>query len=45
MGHSEGICHVYLDSDANIEKAIKIGESGLAIEPEGKQVSPKCYRP
>ncbi|XP_072335874.1 delta-1-pyrroline-5-carboxylate synthase isoform X2 [Scyliorhinus torazame] len=24
MGHSEGICHVYLDSDANIEKAIKI---------------------
>ncbi|XP_078079098.1 delta-1-pyrroline-5-carboxylate synthase isoform X2 [Mustelus asterias] len=24
LGHSEGICHVYLDSDANIEKAIKI---------------------
>ncbi|XP_062927524.1 delta-1-pyrroline-5-carboxylate synthase isoform X1 [Mobula hypostoma] len=24
LGHSEGICHVYLDSDANLEKAIKI---------------------
>ncbi|XP_060698130.1 delta-1-pyrroline-5-carboxylate synthase isoform X1 [Hemiscyllium ocellatum] len=24
LGHSEGICHVYVDSDANIEKAIKI---------------------
>eukprot|EP00061_Rhincodon_typus_P014367 g41341.t1 len=24
LGHSEGICHIYVDSDANIEKAIKI---------------------
>ncbi|XP_041065912.1 delta-1-pyrroline-5-carboxylate synthase isoform X3 [Carcharodon carcharias] len=24
LGHSEGICHVYLDSNANLEKAIKI---------------------
>uniref|UniRef100_UPI00398F0FBB delta-1-pyrroline-5-carboxylate synthase isoform X2 n=1 Tax=Pristiophorus japonicus TaxID=55135 RepID=UPI00398F0FBB len=24
LGHSEGICHVFLDSNANVEKAIKI---------------------
>jgi len=24
LGHADGICHVYVDSDANIEKAIKI---------------------
>ncbi|XP_069756539.1 delta-1-pyrroline-5-carboxylate synthase isoform X2 [Narcine bancroftii] len=24
LGHSEGICHVFLDAEANIEKAIKI---------------------
>lgn len=24
MGHAEGICHVYVDKDANLEKALKI---------------------
>ncbi|XP_051883287.1 delta-1-pyrroline-5-carboxylate synthase isoform X2 [Pristis pectinata] len=24
LGHSEGICHVFLDSDANLDKAVKI---------------------
>lgn len=25
LGHSEGICHVYVDADASIDKVIKIG--------------------
>lgn len=26
LGHSEGICHVYVDADADIDKVVKIGE-------------------
>lgn len=26
LGHSEGICHVYIDSDASIDKAINVGK-------------------
>ena len=26
LGHSEGICHVYVDRDADLEKAIKLGK-------------------
>jgi delta-1-pyrroline-5-carboxylate synthetase len=25
LGHADGICHLYIDADANIDKAIKIG--------------------
>ena len=25
LGHTEGVCHVYVDHDANLEKAIDIG--------------------
>ncbi len=26
LGHSEGICHVYVDAEASIDKVIKIGQ-------------------
>jgi delta-1-pyrroline-5-carboxylate synthetase len=26
MGHAEGICHVYVDEDADSEKVLKIGD-------------------
>lgn len=33
MGHAEGICHVYIDSDADLETAVKVGEySSLKYE-------------
>lgn len=28
MGHSEGICHMYVDSEASVDKASRLGELG-----------------
>ena len=31
LGHSEGVCHVYIDNDASIDKAIEISMCFFSI--------------
>ena len=31
LGHSEGVCHVYIDNEASIDKAINVGMSILCL--------------
>lgn len=31
LGHSEGICHVYVDSDASVDKALDVGRFLIAF--------------
>lgn len=35
LGHSEGVCHVYIDSNSSIEKVIDVGMLFLCSAVEG----------
>ena len=35
MGHAEGVCHLYLHSDADLAKAVKIAVCGKTDYPSG----------
>jgi delta-1-pyrroline-5-carboxylate synthetase len=36
MGHAEGICHVYIDSDADLETAVKVGKYSNSLKCKKK---------
>lgn len=37
MGHSEGICHMYVDSEASVDKVTRLGElDGVSSFTRGK---------
>ena len=42
MGHADGICHVYIDKDADLEKASRIA---LDAKIENESVRSRCSRP
>lgn len=33
MGHSEGICHMYVDSEASVDKVTRLGELDMVPSP------------
>ena len=30
LGHSEGICHIYVDKDADLEMALQVGKINIS---------------
>lgn len=39
LGHTEGICHVYVDAEADMDKVVKIGEVCVRSRVTGVDVS------
>ena len=36
LGHADGICHVYIDADADVEKALKVGKYRFWIDDDNE---------